>query len=244
MKVSPRRAIAGAAAVFLAWSAAGSANAQIPGAIDTGTVVITDSNRLIVNVTPAGAAATQVSGTIRNTTNTPFRCATPGIRGNEYPGQVTEAEIVARSMAYYSKNVFVPIGGVELDVDAPINIDPLAFGSLLDFFPTGSFTAPLGNTRSEYMAIYAAQRDARIKGHTGDPRVSGDIAFSIGPNATVNWTAALGTPATGVRTDFDAAAMFYCRTTSGSPERHYVFAGYETGSAPTLAQNGPTKRHP
>jgi len=173
-------------------------------------------------------------GTIQNMTGNTYRCATPGVRGNEYPGQVTEAPIVARSMKYYSKNVFVPVGGVELDVDGPINIDPLAFGSLLDFFPTGSFNKPVGETRSEYMNIYAAQTDARIKGHTGDPKVSNAVAFNVGGNATVNWVAALGTPASGIRTDFDAAAMFYCRNTSGSPERHYVFAGYETGSAPTI----------
>lgn len=234
MKTPSRRTLAGMAAIVVGLSSPGTASAQIPGAIDTGTVVITNSDRLLVRVNPAGAAATQVTGTIQNTTGITFRCATPGVRSNEYPGQVTEAMIVARSMKYYSKNVFVPVGGVELDVEAPITLDPLAFGSLLDFLPTGSFNKPVGDTRSEYMGIYAAQTDARINGHTGDPKVSNATAFNVGGNATVNWTAALGTPASGIRTDFDAGAMFYCRTTSGSPERHYVFAGYETGSAPTI----------
>ncbi|MGN7226975.1 hypothetical protein ACTHQW_11625 [Dietzia maris] len=234
MKTPSRRTLAGLAAIAIGLSSPGIASAQIPGAIDTGNVVITDSDRLVVRVNDADESATQVTGTIQNTTGNTFECATPGVRGNKYPGQVTEAEIVARSMKYYSKNVFVPIGGVELDVDAPINLDPLAFGSLLDFFPTGSFNAPVGNTRSEYMKIYAVQTDARINGHTGDPRVGGETAFNVSGNTTVNWTAALGTPATGIRTDFDAGAMFYCRNTSGSPERHYVFAGYETGSAPTI----------
>lgn len=234
MKSFPLRTLAGLAALTVGLALPGVADAQVPGTLDTGNVVITDSNTLIVRVTPAGASATQITGSIQNTTGNKFRCATPGVRGNEYPGQVTEAAIVARSMKYYSRNIYLPIGGVELDVDGPIDIDPLAFGSLLDFFPTGSFNKATGDTRSEYMNIYAAQTDARIKGHTADPKVGGDVAFDVNANATVNWSAALGTPATGIRTDFDAGAMFYCRNTSGSPTRHYVFAGYETGSAPTL----------
>ena len=234
MKILSRRTLVSLTALTVGLASPGVADAQIPGALETGNVVITDSTALVVRVTPAGASATQVTGSIQNTTGNGFRCATPGVRGNEYPGQVTEAAIVARSMTYYSKNIFTPIGGVELDVDGPIEIDPLAFGSLLDFFPTGSFNKATGNTRSEYMSIYSAQTDARVKGHTGDPRVGGNVAVDVGANSTVNWTAALGTPASGIRTDFDAGAMFYCRNTTGSPSRHYVFAGYETGSAPTL----------
>lgn len=221
------------AAITLGLSVPGIAHAQIPGAIDTGTVVITGSDRLVVSVNPASASATQITGTIRNTTGNTFRCAVPGVRGNEYPGQVTEAKIAERSMTYYSRNIFQPIGGIELDVDGPINLDPLNFGSMMDYFPTGSLIEPLGNTRAEFMNIQAAQDDARIKGHTGDPRVSGATIFNVGANATANWSAQLGAPASGIRTDFDAAAMFYCKNTNGSPQRDYVFAGYEPGYVPT-----------
>ncbi|MCT1434395.1 hypothetical protein [Dietzia maris] len=233
MRTFTHRTFTTLAALTMCLSASAVAQAQIPGAIDTGTVVITTSDRLIVSVDPAGANATQIAGTIRNTTGNTFRCAVPGILDKEYPAQVTEAEIVERSMAYYSRNIYQPIGGVELDIEGPIALDPLNFGSLMDYFPTGSMIEPLGDTRAEYMNIQAAQDDARIKGHTGDPRVGNATAFNIGGGATVNWTAQLGVPASGIRTDFDAAAMFYCKNTSGSPELHYVFAGYEPGYVPT-----------
>ncbi len=233
MSTFAHRTLTVLAALTMGLSVPAVGHAQIPGAIDTGTVVITNSDRLVVTVNPASATATQITGTIRNTTGNTFRCAVPGVRGNEYPGQVTEAKIVERSMTYYSRNIFQPIGGVELDVDGPINLDPLNFGSMLDYFPTGSMIEPLGNTRAEYMNIQAAQDDARIKGHTGDPRVGGATVFNVGANATVSWSAQLGAPATGIRTDFDAAAMFYCRNTNGSPQRDYVFAGYEPGYVPT-----------
>lgn len=219
--------LAAATAVCMALAVPATSHGQIPGAQDSGTVVVTNGTALVVSVNPASASATQITGSIRNWTSNTFRCATPGVRGNEYPGQVTEANIVQRSMTYYSRNVFQPIGGFELDVEGQIELDPLNFGSLMDYFPTGSMLEPLGNTRAEYMNIQAAQDDARIKGHTGDPRVGGNTVFNVGGGATVSWVAALGTPATGVRTDFDAAAMFYCRNTSGSPQRDYVFAGYE-----------------
>lgn len=233
MSIFAHRTFTTLAALTLGLSTSAVAHAQIPGAIDSGTVVITNSSRLVVTVNPASASATQITGTIRNTTGNAFRCAVPGVRGNEYPGQVTEADIVERSMTYYSRNIFQPIGGVELDVDGPIALNPLNFGSMMDYFPTGSLIEPLGNTRSEYMNIQAAQDDARIKGHTGDPRVGNAPVFNVGGGATVNWTAQLGAPATGIRTDFDAAAMFYCKNSSGSPQYDYVFAGYEPGYVPT-----------
>ena len=233
VNTSTHRTLIALTALAVGLIAPGVAQAQIPGALDSGTVVITTSNNLVVTVNPASASATQITGTIRNTTANTYRCAVPGVRGNEFPGQVTEAEIVERSMTYYSKNIFQPIGGVELDVDGPVELDPLAFGSMLDYFPTGSMIEPLGTTRAEYMNIQSAQDDARIKGHTGDPRVGGNTLFNLSAGQTANWTAPLGPPATGIRTDFDAAAMFYCRNTTGSPERHYVFAGYEPGYIPT-----------
>lgn len=232
MTIPLARSLAAIATLTLGLSIQGAAHAQIPGALDTGNVVITNSNLLVVDVNPASASATQITGTIRNTTGNTFRCAVPGIRGNEYPGQVSEAEIIERSMTYYSRNIFQPIGGVELDVDGPIDLDPLDFGSMMDFFPTGSMIEPLGNTRSEYMNIRAAHGEARVKGHTGEPRVGGGHVFNVGGGTTANWTAALGAPASGIRTDFDAGAMFYCRNTTGSPQLHYVFAGYEPGYVP------------
>ena len=236
MTTLARRVLGSLAAITLGLTIPGLAHAQVPGGLDSGTVVITNSNSLSVKVNEASGAATQVAGTIQNTTGNSFRCATPGVGKNgnaiEFPGQVTEAEIVARAMKYYSLNVFQPIGGFTLDVALPSGsaLNTLNFGSMLDFFPTGSIVEPLGNTRAEYLNIRDAQSRARINGHTGDPRVGSNIAFDVNAGNTVTWSAPLGTPASGVRTDFDAGAMFYCRDKATGLD--YVFAGYETGTTP------------
>lgn len=238
MTATIRRTLATLFAATLGMAAPLAAHAQIPGALDSGYVVITNSNLLTVTVNAAGANSTQISGTIQNTTANTFRCGTPGLDIDrdevEYPGQVTEATIVARSMTFYSQNIFQPVGAFPLDITLPAGsaLNALDFGSMLDYFPTGSWIEPLGKTRAEYMNIQAEQDAARIKGHTGDPRVGSNTAFNVSGGGTVSWTAALGTPASGIRTDFDAAAMFYCRNTTGSPQLHYVFAGYETGTTP------------
>lgn len=231
-----RRTTALLAGITFGLGGAGVAEAQIPGALDTGTVVITTSDALDVTVDETPASSTQATGSIRNSTGNAFRCATPGVgktgQSVDFPGQVTEADIVARSMRFYSLNVFQPVGGFRLDVQLPSGstLNTLDFGSMIDYFPTGSLVIPLGETRAEYLNIQDAQDKARIKGHTGDPKVGGSIAFDVRAGESVRWSAALGTPASGIRTDFNAAAMFYCRdTTSGL---HYVFAGYEAGTTP------------
>lgn len=241
MTAIARRTLATLFAVALGTAAPAAAHAQIPGTLDSGNVVIAYSNLLTVTVNPAPANSTQVTGTIQNTTGNTFRCGTPGLdidrNAVEYPGQVTEAAIVARSMKFYSQNIFQPIGAIPLDITLPSGsaLNALDFGSMLNYFPTGSWIEPLGKTRAEYMNIQGEQDTARVNGHTGDPRVGGNVAFNVSGGATVSWTAALGTPASGIRTDFDAAAMFYCQNTTGSPRLHYVFAGYETGTTPPTA---------
>ncbi|MDV8001824.1 hypothetical protein [Rhodococcus sp. IEGM 1408] len=232
MAAVPLRALALVSALTVGLGCPAVAHAQIPGAIDTGTVVITDSNRLAVTVDAAQASATTITGRIQNTTGTAFRCATPGVQGLEFPGQVTEAEVVARSMRYYANNVFEPVGGVDLPLGG-IDLDPMPIGSLLDILPTGSFNKALGATRSELIDIRTAQESARVLGHTGDPRVGGDAVFNIAANGSVTWSAPLGAPASGQRTDFQAGAMFFCTETAGARRAH-VFAGYEGGVAPAL----------
>ena len=82
-----------------------------------------------------------------------------------------------------------------------------------------------GDGMTSFMQIRAAQELARLNGHTGDPTSAGNIVIKVGPGATVPWSAALGRPVTGVRTDFEAAGLFFCTDTVTS--KNYVFAGYE-----------------
>ena len=208
---------------------ANSGSARIPGAVDEGTVVITDSTALTVTVNPARAGAATITGRITNSTGNRFDCHTPGVNGAKFPGQVTEAQIVADAMSYYATTIFSPIGGMLLPVTG-VTLDPMPTGSVGDFLPSGSATVFLGKSLGGAQSLRNAQESARVAGHTGDPAVNGATAFSVPARGSVTYSAALGYPATGTRTDFDAAAMFFC--TDSRTDKAYVFAGYEHG-APT-----------
>lgn len=233
MKLTHITTLRTAAAVGLAAAATlagGTAVAQLPGAGNGGVVVRIDSDLVTVTVNDKGESPTRVTGTIRNTSpTTAMRCATPGQDGAEYPGQVTEAEIVARSMVHYGNSIFSPIGG------GGAGVGGLDLGSLAPGLDIGSVTGilpsagegPLGSLMGE-PSIADAQALARDLGRTGDPLVSGNAAFTLQPGQTRNWAAALARPITqdGERGEWQAAAMFFCSST-GDPTLHYVFAGYE-----------------
>lgn len=235
MKLTHTATLRAVAAVGLAAAttlAGGTAAAQLPGAGTGGVVVRIDSDLVTVTVHDKGESPTRVTGTIRNTSQTTaLRCATPGQDGAEYPGQVTEAEVVARSMAHYGNSIFSPIGGDGGDIGG-FDLGSLApgvdIGSITGILPAGG-EGPLGSLMGD-PSIADAQALARDLGRTGDPRVGGNTAFTLQPGQTGNWTATLAHPITqdGKRGEWQAAAMFFCRTT-GDPTLYYVFAGYEGG---------------
>lgn len=204
----------------------GIASAHIPGASNEGVVVITDSNLVQIEVADKGANPTKVEGTITNTSTLPMRCATPGL-DKEYPGQVTEAKVVEASMAYYRANIFAP-GGFEL----PMGGGVLTAGSLYDVLPGGSLTGSLlGAPVAGLVDIREMQQAARVAGHTGEPTVGNAAVFDLAAGQALNWTANLEPAASGDRGEWDAAAMFFCSTSSGAPTS-YVFAGYEGANTP------------
>ena len=196
------------------------ASASLPGADFSGRVVITDSTSMSVAVNPHQPTTNNVTGHITNNTTTQFNCAVPGLDNKTWPGQVTEAQIVKDSMDYYSRNIFQESG-----FTAPV-VGAMGTGSLYNILPSQSAANSLGNATGTLQQIRTAQNAARVAGHTGDPRVGGNTTFNVGPGASVNWTAALGAPSSGSRTDFYAAAMFFCTSAGQS----YVFAGYEPGT--------------
>ena len=225
---NPTKAVLGtAAAVTLAAStvlAGGVAGAQIPGAVNDGVVVITDSDLVQVAVNDKGENPSQVTGSITNTGDRQLRCATPGLNGAEHPGQVTEAAVVERAMNYYTNNIFEP-GGFEIPMEGGV-----AFaGSLYDIMPTGSLAGSLlGDGTAELVEIRDMQEAARLAGRTGDPQVGNATAFTLTPGQTSDWVADLAVPGPGVdRGEWQAAAMFFCSHTSGNPLESFVFAGYE-----------------
>jgi len=233
MRVSTRTAaLAGAAVTFAATTVltGGVASAYIPGADNDGVVVITDSDLVQVAVNPKAPNAVQVTGSITNTGARPLRCGVPSAdsAAADGPGQVTEAEVVTRSMDFYRTHVFEPGGFV-----VPMGGGVVTAGSLYNVLPTtGSLTGSLlGDSGAEMVQIREMQKNARVAGHTGDPVVGTAAAFTLNAGQTSNWTANLAAPATGDRGDWQAAAMFFCRHTT-APVENFVFAGYEPTTPP------------
>ena len=226
------RAAALSAAAGVIVGAAGTAVAQVPGADPSGLAVITDSTAVTVTVDAATADATQVTGKLTNTTGNAFSCYTPGVSNKQYPNALTEAAVVRKAMDYYRANLYYPIGGIQ----APVG-DPVPIGSLYDFLPSGSLGTMLGAGPSAMLEIRAMQELARINGHTGDPKAGAATTITVPANGSVNWTAALGIPASNVRTDFEAAGLFFCQDTV--TKKNYVFAGYEQAATPTPPATDP-----
>lgn len=72
---------------------------------------------------------------------------------------------------------------------------------------------------------------ARVAGHVGSIK-----KFTIPAGEVVLFNAALPAPASGARTDFDAAAFLMCTTTD--TQQPHAFAGYEDGTtAPQLGSS-------
>ena len=213
--------------------AGGVAAAHIPGANNDGTVVVTDSDMVQITVDGKAPNAGQITGSIRNDGPLPLRCATPGLGTAEHPGQVTEAKVVEAAVGYYRANIFAPGG-----FDIPYGGGLVTAGSLYDILPaSGSLTGSLfGESISNMVEIRQMQESARLNGHTGDPKVGNNTAFTLTAGQTSNWTADLSLPATGDRGEWQAAAMFFCSNTS-APNTSFVFAGYE---APPVVEDTTT----
>ena len=131
---------------------------------------------------------------------------------------VTEASIVGLAFDYYRHNNAVPPGDLQNSTGNATVTVPV--GSLFDY--TGSF----GQVFNDTTELRSLTDEARIAGHFGT------IAplTTVAAGATTNWTSKLSTPTTEVRSEFDAAALFYC--TDRVTNKDYVFAADENGEIP------------
>lgn len=219
-----RGTVVGVAATALVMGTA-VATAQVPGGGTGGAVVTVDGTDLVVTVDEKGENPTEVTGTIANTTDSAFRCATPGPNMvGEFPGQVTTSVVVRQAVDYYRDNVFTGADGVVLGP-----FDPLGMGSLYDLLPAGS---AVGSSEVDSRAV---QMEARVAGRTGDPRVGTNATFTVNAGEAVTWAALLGLPASGDRGEWRAAAMFYC--IDQTTKQHFVFHGYEDVPEPVPAES-------
>lgn len=198
---------------------AGLAGAQIPGGGTGGNVVKTDSNALLVSVNDTEPNASQVTGSVENTTGNNFRCGVPD-GDRELPGQATTAQVVSLAVEYYANNIYSGADGFDIPMVGDLNT-----GSLDDILPGGGSSNMFGSAGDDDVDVTTAQQQARVDGRTGDPLVSGNAAFNVAAGQSVNWTAQMSISSTGDRGEWQAAAMFYC--IDQVTDQHFVFAGYE-----------------
>jgi len=222
-------AFVGAVGVGTAISAAGVATAvdikpaaQLPGDDGSGKVVITDSDKVTVTVDSVDLATGNVTGTLTNTSGNAMNCRVPGANGENFNNVVTEASLVGLAFDYYRHNIAVPPGDLQNSTGNATVTIPL--GSLFDY--TGSF----GQIISDTTDMRAMTDQARIAGHFGTIAPMTNVA----PGATTAWTSRLSTPTSGVRSEFDAAALFYC--TDRVTNKDYVFAADENGEIPGVPE--------
>ncbi|KAB1504475.1 hypothetical protein F7230_05285 [Corynebacterium sp. 320] len=227
-------ALAVLAAVGLSMPAASAANlvSQLPGASAEGTIVVTDSPRVTVTVGPNTAEDQNVTVTVKNNYDSSFRCAAPGAikdaakKPAEVPNVLTTADIVSKSVAYYRSKPFVPKDNLTVPF-----IGALPIGEFLQFVPEGLIGRLLGEDINSRAELFRNWEKARLAGQAAEI-----TPFTLAPDETKEITVPLDAPASGPRTDFQAAALLYCVDTTSNPQQAYVFAGYEKTEPPKAPQ--------
>ncbi|MCL2533892.1 MAG: hypothetical protein FWE39_06990 [Nocardiaceae bacterium] len=222
--------IVGATGIATILAGGGVANAYnvIPGADDTGNVVVTGVDDLAVTVTTS-EDGTQVTVAVANTGTRNFVCAGPN--GNATTsGDVTEAAIVAQAMDYYRNQLNRQPGNITVKLTGlGGSTNTVSTGSVEGFLPGGQFGSLFGEAFAARDEIRTAQGESRLAGHAADiPK------FNINAGGAYTTTVTLGDPSVGPRKAFDAGAFLYC--TSGSD--HFAFAGYENGEPVDDGGNG------
>ncbi len=216
---------------------------QLPGASTEGTVVISDSPHVRVEVEEFGTEDS-AKVTVKNNYDHAFECFAPGVSTDpaapeKLPNVLSEARIINDSLNYYRAQPFLPKDGKNVPVIGVIPTD-----IFLQYVPEGSSGRIFGAETAARAELSRQWDRARIAGHTGE------IApFTLDPSSTKEITVKLNTPGHGPRTDFDAGALLYC--TDVEDQQAYVFAGFEPGvnpmwsglsSADTFPGNSSSKR--
>lgn len=206
-----------ALAAATALAAAGLASAQMAPAALPGTgaaedQIVVGSDLVTVTVDPAGADATEITGTLTNNTESDFSCRQPGGNLTTPAGTVTDAALVRRSENFLAGNV-VPQPNT-------LGLDTASLGAMLGTGSLGSLG--LGDPAAAELAeIGDAQNRARLAGHYGEVRPG----FLVPAGSDREWTATLTVPS-GERTDFVAGAMFTCQRTDATGQ-WFAFTGFE-----------------
>ncbi|KAB3522672.1 hypothetical protein GC425_05285 [Corynebacterium sp. zg254] len=233
--------IAATAVLSAAGPLAGTAAAAnvVPGANNSGKVVVSDSTALQVTVHAADAAATAITGSVTNTSSDTFTCSGIGAAdpnaGGPSAGDIAPADVVLKSQTYYKNNLYRELPSLPLNISGlPLignwKLGDLGLGSVASIFQEfGGLAGQANKARSEISEGYS---QARVAGHAGQIPT-----FTLAPEETQEFSVALPQPTSGARTDFDAAAFIMC--TKDDTKQPHLFVGYEEGTtAPTVQTHG------
>lgn len=224
---SARIAALGLAAVFVA-ATAPAVTAQIPGNNPRTTVFPVDDTRITVAVDPADMDAGTVRVAIQNNTGSNLNCS--GLDGGQ-AGTVTTAELVARSVDFYTQYPHSELA------DMLLTLPSQAGGNKT--IALGSVQAQLGSAADfinpEWAALAAneeAFEEARLAGHYGPMGTSLSIPAQQAIERTVN----LRNQVSGERADFQTGVFMTC-VLSG---QRYVFHAYEGEVKPAYGTDSST----
>lgn len=229
-------AVAACGTVALTPASADTLVSQLPGASADGTVVVTDSPRVKVDVEAADAASGTVKVTVKNTYDHKFRCAAPGAapkdsKPAELPNAVATADIVSQAVSYYREQPFSPKDGVAAPILGVVPTTPF-----LKYVPAGSLGRLFGKDIATRASLARQWDSARLAGHTAEL-----APFDLEPLATQEFTVKLNAPGNGERTEFAAGALLYCTDVTADPKQSYIFAGYQPGAKPAPATAGSSR---
>lgn len=218
------------AAATLSVPGIAAAQTSIPGDAVNSTVVRVMPHLATVTVNDAPQNATSVSGRFTNLTGASLTCqGHPGNTGAS--GTVAPAGIAQASLEYYKNFPIRP----EFNIDQGITVagSTIALkadlGAIPTLLPGGSAAPAFGPNYATRSAIAEKFAEAKVKGQTGQVPT-----FSVGNGAGHNWSAPLGTPASGSREDFQAGVIFVCTGSNAV----WAFAGYEGGTEPERDPRG------
>lgn len=224
---SARIAALGLAAVFVA-AAAPAANAQIPGDNPRATVFPVDDTRIQVTVAPADMEAGTVRVAIQNNTDGNLTCT--GIDGG-HAGTVTTAELVARSVDFYTQYPHSELA------DMLLTLPSQAGGNKT--IALGSAQAQLGSAAEFINPEWAALSEneealeaARLAGHYGPMGTS----LTIPAGQAIDRAVRLDHQVSGTRAEFQAGVFMTC-VLSG---QRYVFHAYEGEVKPNYRADSST----
>ncbi|WP_107749410.1 hypothetical protein [Dietzia psychralcaliphila] len=257
-----RAAVATVAATGLVVSGLAAASAQnvIPGDTDPRQTIFTNRDGVTITIDGIDRETGAVSGTFANTFGSNLNCTSPDanpttVRG----GTVSTAEVVERSIDYYSRFQNTQPGQIQAGSSIPflgqagVNVP---FWPLFQLLPSGSAAGSLSDGVSEAADIANANQDALMSGMVG--RIG---TFTVNNGATANWSTTLSPPSLGERGADPLGVIFVCRV-GASAGPHYAFTAFEdvpppepgtgslaegslgsgegaTGSAGSLSSSGP-----